>query len=78
MAAELTPDPTLVLNPSDDETFRRSAERLVEEGIASPRILQDALRRRWPSALVRPRELAGERLTIWYVYRDGHWIRTLG
>ena len=78
MAAYVDPRPTLVLNPADDEAFRRSAERMVEDGTATPSILQESLRRRWPSALVRPRELAGERLAIWYVYREGHWIRAAG
>jgi hypothetical protein len=27
---------------------------------------------------VRPRELAGERTQIWYVYRDGHWVHPAG
>jgi len=38
--------------------------------------LQRRLRDRFPRAIVRPRELAGERLEIWYVYRDGRWIRS--
>ena len=50
----------------------------MENGFAEPALLQDCLRIRWPLALVRPRELAGERTQIWYVYRDGHWIRTDG
>jgi hypothetical protein len=78
MAPHPDPRPTLILNPADDDTFRRSAEQLVEDGIDVPAILEEALRRRWPSALVRPRELAGERLPVWYVYRDGHWVRPGG
>jgi hypothetical protein len=70
--------PTLVLNPADDEEFHSAAEHLMENGFAEPALLQDCLRMRWPLALVRPRELAGERTQIWYVYRDGHWIRTDG
>jgi hypothetical protein len=70
--------PTLVLNPADDEEFRSAAEHLMENGFAEPALLQDCLRLRWPQALVRPRELAGERAEIWYVYRDGHWIRPGG
>ncbi|MEA2550059.1 MAG: hypothetical protein QOI00_1218 [Chloroflexota bacterium] len=50
----------------------------MENGFAEPALLQDCLRLRWPQALVRPRELAGERAEIWYVYRDGHWIRPGG
>jgi len=69
------PRPTLVLNPPDDEDFRSSAQRLVEDDLREPSDLQALLRRRWPCALVRRRELAGERAQIWYVYRDGHWVR---
>jgi hypothetical protein len=75
MVSELEPRPTLVLNPLDDEDFRSTAWRLIEGGIVEPDALQERLRQRWPQALVRPRELAGERTQIWYVYRDGHWIR---
>ena len=67
--------PTLVLNPADDEEFRSAAEHLVGSGFAEPALLQDCLRVRWPHAFVRPRGLAGERVEIWYVYRDGHWVR---
>ena len=67
--------PTLVLNPPDDEAFRSSAERLIEGGLLAPAMLQARLRQRWPSALVRPRELADESARTWYVYRDGHWVR---
>jgi hypothetical protein len=75
MVSDSDPRPTLVLNPSDDDEFRSSAEELVESGIVEPNLLEERLRRRWPSALVRPRELVGEHIQIWYVYRDGHWIR---
>ena len=75
MISESLPRPTLVLNPPDDEAFRTSAGQLVESGIGEPSMLQDCLRQRWPLAVVRPRELAGERAEIWYLYRDGHWVR---
>ena len=75
MVSESELRPTLVLNPLDDGEFRSSAEQLVRNGIVEPTMLQDCLRQRWPRALVRPRELAGEQAEIWYVYRDGHWIR---
>jgi hypothetical protein len=78
MVSESETRPTLVLNPLDDDEFRTSAEHLIESGIAEPAMLQDCLRQRWPRALVRPRELAGERTEIWYVYRDGHWVRPGG
>lgn len=75
MAFDPTPRPSLVLNPPDDEEFRSTALALVEDGAATPTALQAGLRRRYPRALVRPRELAGERTAIWYVYRDGRWVR---
>ena len=74
MVSDPDPRPTLVLNPADDDAFRAAAIFLVESGYLEPSLLQDCLRLRWPRALVRPRELAGERTEIWYVYRDGHWV----
>ena len=75
IVSESEPRLVLVVNPPDDEEFRSSAEHLIEGGLVAPKLLQDGLRRRWPSALVRPRELADERARTWYVYRDGHWVR---
>jgi hypothetical protein len=67
--------PTLVLNPADDDDFRSFALGLVGDGVLDPSLLQECLRNRYPRAVVRPRELAGELAQIWYVYRDGHWVR---
>ena len=75
MVSESEMRPTLVLNPPDDEDIRSAAGTMIENGTVGPSLLQAHLRRRWPLALVRPRELAGERAQIWYVYRDGHWVR---
>jgi hypothetical protein len=36
--------------------------------------LEAALRLTYPNARVRRRELSGEAVEIWYVYREGHWI----
>lgn len=66
--------PTLVLNPRHDTDFVTFAEAIVSEGIDSPGALQERLRQRYPLVVVRARELTGEAFTIWYVYRDGHWI----
>ena len=68
------PRPTLVLNPASDEEFRSAAVLHLEDGSVEPQLLQDCLRARWPRAIVRPRELAGEHDPVWYVYRDGHWV----
>ena len=65
---------TLVVNPRDDTPFVTMAERLVADGVRSPNELQERLRREYPDAVVRARELDGEAFTIWYVYRDGHWV----
>jgi hypothetical protein len=65
---------TLVVNPRDDTPFVALAERLVADGVRSPGELQSLLRREYPDAVVRARELDGEAFTIWYVYRDGHWV----
>ena len=75
MVPEHEARPTLVLNPPDDADFRSVALALVEDGAADPARLQARLRDRWPLAIVRRRDLAGEQAQIWYVYRDGHWVR---
>ena len=64
---------TLVLNPRDDARFVALAERTVADGVKSPFDLQARLRQDYPNAVVRARDLDGEALSIWYVYRDGHW-----
>jgi hypothetical protein len=66
--------PTLILNPRQDARFVAVAEAIVAEGVVSPGRLQERLRQQYPRVVVRPRELTGESFTIWYVYRDGHWI----
>lgn len=65
---------TLVLNPRLDTGFVAIAKALVSDGVASPGELQERLRKHYPNAVVRARELDSEAFTIWYVYRDGHWV----
>ena len=65
---------TIVVNPRDDTPFVALAEKLVADGARSTGELQEQLRREYPEAVVRARELDGEAITIWYVYRDGHWV----
>lgn len=74
----MDPRPTLVLNPPGDERFRRLALGALEDDAVTPAQLEAELRRAYPRAAVRPRELAGEQSEIWYVYRDGHWVRSDG
>jgi hypothetical protein len=69
---------TLVVNPRGDSPFVVLAERLVADGVRSPDELQHQLRLEYPEAVVRARELDGEAFTIWYVYRDGHWVSGSG
>lgn len=66
--------PTLVLNPRHDGVFVTLTEAIVAEGVGSPWELQERLSQQYPDVVVRARELDGESFTIWYVYRDGHWI----
>jgi hypothetical protein len=68
--------PLLFLNPADDVTFRDSVDALVAEGVANAADLERRLREPYPQAVVRPRDLADESFTVWYVYRDGHWVST--
>jgi hypothetical protein len=70
--------PTIVPNPPGDARFRALIDAFVLSGGRRAEDLEAALRAHYPAAVVRPRALAGERLEVWYVYRDGHWIRTDG
>jgi hypothetical protein len=69
--------PILVTNPARDHGFRDAAEAALSDG-QSTGDLQIILRRVYPSAVVRARDLTGERPVVWYVYRDGHWVRDHG
>lgn len=70
--------PIIVANPRDDGAFRALIDIvLLSDGLRASD-LEVALRTRYPDAIVRPRELAGELVDVWYVYRDGHWIRSDG
>jgi hypothetical protein len=68
-----TQRPTLVTNPARDAAFRDHAEAALQEG-QSVAELQQILRGEYPRAVVRARDLAGERQVVWYVYREGHWV----
>ena len=66
--------PTVVVNPETDEVFAAFAEMLVEHGAGSAAELERRLRAEYSRATVHSRLLSGEPRTIWYVYRDGHWV----
>jgi hypothetical protein len=67
--------PILVVNPVSDAAFVNLANEMIAEAVPTPVELQDRLRNRYPRAVVRPRVLSGEPIEIWYVYREGYWIR---
>jgi hypothetical protein len=68
--------PTLVTNPTDDDAFATAAASALAE-VRTTDELQAALRRDYPRAVVRARDLVGDPV-VWYVYREGHWVRGLG
>jgi hypothetical protein len=69
----LKPRPILVLNPRGDRSFVTYVDRLSREELTTAAALQARLREQFPRAVVRARGLSGEDVTMWYVYRDGHW-----
>jgi len=75
-AMEARRRPLIVANPAEDRPFRALIDSGLMSGIGRPEELETILRARYPLAVVRPRELAGERTPVWYVYREGHWIRS--
>ena len=65
--------PTLLLNPRCYPSFAAMAGFLLD-GASAPSDLQRGLRATYPEAAVHPRTLSGEAASVWYVYRDGHWV----
>jgi hypothetical protein len=61
-----TKRPHLVVNPAGDRAFADAAEAALQES-HSPAELQEILRRAYPRAVVRPRELEGETAVVWYI-----------
>lgn len=70
----VTQRPIVIPNPRLDAEFRYAIERELDDGVAEPAELERRLRLAYPKAVVRARDLAGERLEIWYVYREGRWV----
>jgi hypothetical protein len=66
----------VVANPPGDRAFRRLIDGFLLPAGGRPEELEAILRTRYPEAVVRPRGLSGEPFEVWYVYRDGHWIRS--
>ena len=69
--------PILILNPADDVAFRRrrGPPSTIRPARRTDPGAQAALRRHYPRVAVHPRDLTGEPMTVWYVYREGHWVR---
>lgn len=67
-------DPLLVINPPMDIDFVRACRAAVDGHPGPPEALEATLRQRFPRAVVRARALSSETITVWYVYRDGHWV----
>ena len=68
-----TQRPSLVTNPAGDRDFIAAADAALREG-RSVGEFQQLLRRQYPRAVVRARDLSGERPIVWYVYREGRWV----
>ncbi|HET9346453.1 MAG TPA: hypothetical protein VFO05_12210 [Candidatus Limnocylindrales bacterium] len=71
----LSARPTLIVNPVGDREFSGFANARLD-GAQTVDELQALLRERYPEAVVHARELSGERILVWYVYRDGHWLHS--
>jgi hypothetical protein len=69
-----SPRPRLVCIPSSDRGFAALADLRLDD-IDDPSRLEDVLRAVYPKVRVRRRELTGEPVETWYVYRDGIFIR---
>jgi hypothetical protein len=66
--------PVLIVNPATDRHFAAESERQLDAGAYDLEAFEVRLRRRYPQAVVHPRELSGESMIVWYVYRDGRWM----
>jgi hypothetical protein len=68
--------PILLINPRTDTEFANTARELLEATPGDdPIALERRLRERYPTATVHVRSLSNEPITVWYIYRDGHWTR---
>jgi hypothetical protein len=61
------------VNPREDVDFVALVDRLTP-GADEPTDLEAGLRDVYPRAVVRSRDLSGEAVEVWYVYRDGTWV----
>ncbi len=70
--------PVLIINPRDDIAFGDHVHALVASGAETTSALEAALQAHYPGASVHKREISAEAHVVWYVYRDGRWIRPGG
>ena len=70
--------PAVIVNPGDDGGFGELVNKLLGNGARTIAALQSALRQEYPLAVVHSREISDERVVVWYVYRDGRWVRPGG
>ena len=66
-------DPILIVNPRSDEGFVALVQEL-QNRVLTAADLERELRKAYPRASVRERDLAGESRATWYVYREGKWV----
>ena len=62
-----------VINLRRDADFVAAVEAEGPNSV-TPAALEAHLRETYPKAVVRPRQLEGERAEVWYVYREGYWV----
>ncbi len=67
--------PIVMPNPRSDTVFVELVQSLVRSNGTTSNQLEQALRSRYPKAVVRERGLSAEAPT-WYVYREGIWVRS--
>jgi hypothetical protein len=68
---DLDPGLRIVCIPSSDPEICSVVQRLFKAiRWVTPERLQDALREVYPTAVVRRRELSGEPMPTWYVFRE--------
>lgn len=67
--------PTIIRNPAGDRAFAEAIDGILQSGVLDPAAAEARLRERYPLAVVRPRDLEDETTWVWYVYREGRWIR---
>lgn len=69
-------DVRVITIPTNDRAFSRIVDRIFRStSAATPSALQSRLRRTFPRAVVRARDISGD--PAWYVYRDGGWASAL-